>query len=49
MSILTIYTIFAMDFDKAFFNVTASTYFSIVHSVAIVLFLIETTIMCLTK
>lgn len=49
MSILTIYTIFAIDIDKGFFNVYASTYFSAVHSIAIFLFLLEITILSITK
>ena len=49
MSIITIYTIFAIDVDKAFFNVQASTYFSSVHSAAIVLFVLEILILSFTK
>ncbi len=49
MSVLTIYTIFAIDVDKAFFNAEASTYFSIVHSAAILLFLVEIIVLGLTK
>ena len=49
MSIITIYTIFAIDIDKAFFNVQASTYFSTVHCVAIVLFVMEILLLSITK
>lgn len=49
MSVLTIYTIFAIDIDKGFFNVNASTYFSVIHSIAIALFIIEIIILSLTK
>jgi hypothetical protein len=38
MAIITIYTIFAIDVDKAFFNISASNYFSGVHCFAILLF-----------
>lgn len=49
MSILTIYTIFAIDIDKAFFNVTASTYFSSIHCVAIGLFVMEILLLSIVK
>jgi hypothetical protein len=41
MAMITIYTIFAIDIDKAFFNVQASLYFSSVHCFAILLFVME--------
>jgi hypothetical protein len=49
MSIITIYTIFAIDIDKSFFNVQASFYFSTIHCIAIVLFVLEIILLSYTK
>ena len=47
MSILTIYTIFAIDIDKGFFSQDASIYFSTVHLISMGIFTAE--IICLTQ
>ena len=46
---MSIYTIFAIDIDKAFFDVQASTYFSSIHVAAIGLFVIEILLLSYTR
>ena len=48
MSILTIYTIFAIDIDKGFFGKSASVYFSGVHLISMGIFTAEIIIMSRT-
>jgi hypothetical protein len=38
MSILTVYSIFAIDIDKGFFNKDASIFFSTVHLISMFIF-----------
>ena len=49
MSIITIYSIFAVDFLKAFLDGRAAIYFSMVHIVAISIFSIEILLNALAK
>ena len=49
MSILTIYSIFAIDIDKGFFDKDASLYFSAVHLLSMGIFAAEIIIMSYTE
>lgn len=49
MSILTIYTIFAIDIDKGFFSKGASVYFSTVHVISMCIFTVEIVVNCMVE
>ena len=49
MSVLTIYTIFAIDIDKAVFEADASHYFSSIHLLSILIFITEIVLMMKTQ
>ena len=41
MSILTVYSIFAIDIDKGFFNKDTSIFFSTIHLISMFIFTVE--------
>lgn len=49
MSVLTIYTIFAIDIDKGFFNHDASIFFSTVHVISMFIFVFEIIVTCIVE